>query len=205
MLREDTPGDKRLIAYVTTEEGSGLAAADLRGYCKEHLPDYMIPSGFMILDEMPLTPSGKLNRRQLPASEITPQGEGELPATPTEQNLARIWETLLKVDGIRVDDDFFDLGGHSLLTIQLTRKIKAATGRELSIADVFENPTVRQLSLLLEDASWEMEQVERRTAKCTIRRAAADSRACSGAPQAKIAECDLWHLARFTSGSPQIV
>jgi len=161
MLREDDPGDKRLIAYVVAEQGQDIEVSDMRSLCKEHLPDYMVPSGFMVLDEMPLTPSGKVARRQLPPLASEREGsEGERATTTVQKNLAAIWAHLLKLDTVMLDDNFFDLGGHSLLTIQLAQKVQAATGRQLSIADVFENPTVRELSPLLEDASWDMEKID---------------------------------------------
>ncbi len=162
MLREDEPGDKRLIAYIVAEQGQVVEIADMRQHCKEHLPDYMVPSGFMLLDAMPLTPSGKVARRQLPAPTGDRQGagEGEHAVTPVQQNLAAIWAHLLKLDEVMLDDNFFDLGGHSLLTIQLAQKVQAATGQQLSIADVFESPTVRELSPLLEDAVWDMEKID---------------------------------------------
>jgi hypothetical protein len=157
-LREDDPDDKRLVAYLVAEEGASVDETRVRSYAKEHLPDYMIPSGFMMLAEMPLTPSGKVNYRALPAPEINRQEgvHGAEPESTAEKNIARIWRQLLKLDAVYLDDNFFDLGGHSMLTIKFVNKVRDATGEQLSIADVFEQPTLRELSPLLDDATWDM-------------------------------------------------
>ena len=162
LLREDEPGDQRLIAYLVGEAGQTIDPAEMRRYAREHLPDYMVPSAFMVLDAMPLTPSGKVNRRQLPAPERSRDGEtvSALPQTYTEKMLAQLWAALLKVDQIGLDDNFFDLGGHSLMTIKLTQQIEAATGAQLSIADVFGNPTIRELSPMLEHLTWDTDVLE---------------------------------------------
>jgi aryl carrier-like protein len=116
----------------------------------------MIPSGFVMLDAMPLTPSGKIARRMLPI----PDGSGTnihhggLPKTRGQRALADIWQRLLKVRQIQVEDNFFDLGGHSLLTIKLIQEIEKITGQRLTIANVFENPTIQELTVLLADADW---------------------------------------------------
>ncbi|MGI9292116.1 MAG: amino acid adenylation domain-containing protein [Gammaproteobacteria bacterium] len=158
LLREDEPGDKRLVAYLLPEEGAVLEQADLRSFARERLPDYMVPANFMLLDEMPLTPSGKVNRRALPEPELTRSADEatDTPESESARNIARIWQQLLKVDEVYLDDNFFDIGGHSLLTIKFVNKVLDATGEQLSIADVFENPTLRELSPLLDDADWDM-------------------------------------------------
>jgi acyl-coenzyme A synthetase/AMP-(fatty) acid ligase/aryl carrier-like protein len=161
ILREDEPGSPQLIAYLTGADGNAPSVKDVRAHVRKKLPAYMVPAGMVCLDELPMTPNGKVDRRLLPVPDRNRQGtgDGELPVTNTQKNIAQIWRYLLKVDEVRLDDNFFDLGGHSLLTMQLAQKIRVAAGKQLSIADVFENPTVRELSPLLEDVAWNMEAV----------------------------------------------
>jgi hypothetical protein len=170
LLREDSPGDQRLVAYVVPESTQEVEVALLRTWCREYLPDYMVPSNFMVLDAIPLTPNGKVNRKALPAPMVQRAGVGELPMSQAERNLSRIWQHLLKVDQVYLEDNFFDLGGHSLLTIELAQLLKAATGQMLSIADVFENPTLREFAPLLDDAVWDMQQIDLAEAEGVIGR-----------------------------------
>jgi hypothetical protein len=162
ILREDEPGDKRLVAYLVADTEQQIDESLLRTSIKQHLPEYMLPSTFVVLEQMPLTPSGKVARRNLPV----PSGKrsladaGQQPETMLHKNLADIWKTLLNVDQVSIDDDFFDLGGHSLLTIKLMRQIEAVTGEQLTIADIFENPTIRELSLLLPNTDWDLQKLE---------------------------------------------
>jgi len=160
MLREDSPGNKRLVAYLVPDADQVIDPATIRAYAKARLPDHMVPSLFVTLTAMPLTPSGKIARRLLPEPLSTDAGvgHGESTVTRNQKAVARIWEKLLKVKNIKLDDDFFDLGGHSLLTIKLIHAIEAATGEQLTIADIFENPTVRELSMLLQDANFESQE-----------------------------------------------
>jgi amino acid adenylation domain-containing protein len=163
LLREDSPGDKRLIAYLAPEIGKELDIDAIRAWLKNQLPDYMVPSAFMAVAAMPLTPSGKIARRALPTPDSSRVlgSDAELPKTEAEQAVAYIWQRLLKIDQIALDDNFFDLGGHSLLTVKLTQQIEKITGEQLTIADVFENPTVREFSQLLANADWGQLQIVR--------------------------------------------
>jgi aryl carrier-like protein len=163
LLREDSPGDKRLIAYLAPEIGKELDIDAIRAWLKNQLPDYMVPSAFMAVAAMPLTPSGKIARRALPTPDSSRVlgSDAELPKTEAEQAVAYIWQRLLKIDQIALDDNFFDLGGHSLLTVKLTQQIEKITGEQLTIADVFENPTVREFSQLLANADWSQLQIAR--------------------------------------------
>jgi len=166
LLREDTPGDKRLIAYLVAEDRQTIDEQVIIAFAKKRLPDYMVPSAFVILDSMPLTPSGKIARRKLPLpTGARPAGaRGALPSTPEQRALESLWKALLKVDAVSLDDNFFDLGGHSLLTIKLVHAIEEATGEQLSIADIFENPTIRELSVILEGVTWAQLEVEKPSA-----------------------------------------
>jgi amino acid adenylation domain-containing protein len=154
IARQDEPGDKKLVAYVTLaengQEDHDEIVAGLRHHLQSKLPDYMVPSAFVILEEFPLTANGKLDRRALPAPGYTsPSGEYVKPVTETETALTEIWAQLLKVDpnAISARANLFELGGHSLMLIRLVTEIRNRFAVELSIKDVMERP---QLNLLAE-------------------------------------------------------
>lgn len=137
LLREDSPGDQRLVAYWTAEGNNPPSINDLRDFLRETLMDYMIPSTFVLLEAMPLTPNGKVDRKALPAPDyVRPVREQGIvaPQTPTEILIADVWRELLKVDQISTLDNFFDLGGHSLMAIQVINKLVDKTGRKVEPA-----------------------------------------------------------------------
>jgi acyl carrier protein len=138
------------------EKGLAIDENAARELLKRQLPGHMIPSLFVVMESMPLTPSGKIDRRRLPEPAVIrdTNDQGSLPASPTEVALAGIWKKLLAVESVYLDDNFFDLGGHSLLTIKLIQEIEKATGERLTIADVFENPTIGELATLFEATDW---------------------------------------------------
>ncbi|WP_284343867.1 thioesterase domain-containing protein, partial [Dyella mobilis] len=147
LAREDVPGDKRLVAYVTTEgENSDLAAA-LRAHLSARLPDYMVPSAFVQLEALPLTPNGKLDRKALPA----PDGEAyarhvyEAPQGDIERILATLWEELLGIARVSRRDNFFELGGHSLLAVQLLHRT-TELGLSITLNELFESPVLHELA-----------------------------------------------------------
>ncbi|MFE6982896.1 non-ribosomal peptide synthetase/MFS transporter [Streptomyces griseus] len=177
IVREDNPGDKRLVAYVvraadadtgteategpdtgTDVEGDPDADTDLdpallRTALRRTLPDYMVPAAFVTLDALPLTPNGKLDRRALPAPQARRTGGAmAAPETATQQVLAEIWAEILNLPEVGVDDDFFDLGGHSLLATQVIararRRLPEAGARPVSVMDLFTSRTVRELAAL---------------------------------------------------------
>jgi aryl carrier-like protein len=141
--REDVPGDRRLVAYV-----AGQARPDeLRAHLRRTLPEHMVPSAFVFLDRLPLTPSGKLDRRALPAPELTAAEELYVaPRTPLEEELAAVWAEVLRVERVGRDHGFFQLGGHSLLLLRLQSRIRERMGRQVSVVDLFRFPTVAALS-----------------------------------------------------------
>ncbi|MEO1619801.1 MAG: condensation domain-containing protein, partial [Cyanobacteria bacterium J06632_3] len=143
-----------LVAYLVVE--GALSAAEVRRYAQKQLPNYMVPSAFVFLDVLPLTPSGKVDRRSLPepnASERTIATALVLPRTPTEEQLAAIWRDLLKQEKVGIHDNFFELGGHSLLATQVVSRIRAQLGAELPLRNLFESPTIVQLAAHLGDVA----------------------------------------------------
>src|ERR1044071_2709243 len=148
------PMDNRLVAYAVMHEGASVGSQELRTYLKEKLPDYMVPSAFVFLDAMPLTPSGKLDRARLPAPEFSQPRTYVAPRTPVEEKLAAVWSEMLRLDRVGVHEDFFDLGGHSLLATRLASRIKEVFGIELALRAVFELPTVAGLAGHIEAIGW---------------------------------------------------
>ena len=151
---EAAPNDKRLVAYVRPASSSLALVSELRSFLKEQLPTYMVPSAFVFLDAFPVTPNGKLDRKALPPPDARSSKSEELelyvpPCTPTEEVLAGIWCELLKVDQVGVHDNFFDLGGHSLMIIRLINRINQAFNVTLSVPELFHNPTVQKLARLI--------------------------------------------------------
>lgn len=151
-VREDDPGDRRLVAYVVAYPGTAPTADNLRKLLKEKLPEYMVPAAFVVLDELPLTPSRKVDYRALPMPDYT-QFESETafiaPRTPIESMLAEFWGEALKLDKIGIHDNFFELGGHSLLATQVISRIRTAFQIELPLRSLFENPTVAGLGIAI--------------------------------------------------------
>src|SRR5438309_4467390 len=148
VAREDEPGRKRLVSYLVAAAGSAVPTiADLRAYLARTLPDYMVPSAFVVLDELPLSPNGKLDRRALPAPEVgAVAGAGYVaPRTDAEWTLAGIWAEVLGVDQVGVEDNFFELGGDSILSIQVVSRARAA-GLDLTPRDIFRHQTVASLA-----------------------------------------------------------
>jgi amino acid adenylation domain-containing protein len=153
--REDAPGDKRLAAYFVTE--SPVKATDLRDYLKQTLPDYMIPAAFVELDEMPLTPNGKIDRKALPApSSAIAESDRAFVAhrDDVESRLVKIWETILNVNPISVKDDFFELGGHSLQAVRMFAEVEEAFGKMIPLATLFEAGTIEKLAEILRQDTW---------------------------------------------------
>jgi len=146
---EDDKGDIYLCAYIVSDEE--ISPASLREYLAAELPDYMIPRYFVHLREMPLTPSGKIDRNRLPEVDTKDETESayEAPRTEMEKKVAAIWEEVLGVERIGITDDFIERGGHSLLVISVISKIHQEFNVELQLRDVFDNPTVKQLSRLI--------------------------------------------------------
>ena len=153
ILREDVPGDKRLVAYVIAR-GTALDAGDLKSFLKTQLPEYMIPAAFVFLEEFPLTPNEKIDRKALPAPEANRPELNKTfiaPRDSTEQQLAKIWEKVLGVQPIGVADNFFDLGGHSLMAVKLFSQIEKLLDKKLPLATLFRAPTIEEVARLIRD------------------------------------------------------
>ncbi|RKH28704.1 amino acid adenylation domain-containing protein [Corallococcus sp. CA041A] len=151
LAREDRPGQKRLVAYVTGKDAKPEGAA-LRTYLLERLPEYMVPSNIVVLERMPLSPNGKADRKALPApgsGGADPSRPFVAPGTAIEQQIAQAWKDLLHVEQVGLDDPFFELGGNSLLALQLHRRLTAELGVTLALTDLFQYPTVRALAARL--------------------------------------------------------
>jgi acyl carrier protein len=146
LVREDRPGDKRLTAYLVPAGGQELDVADVRGWAAARLPDYLVPPAFVVLPEMPRTSNGKLDRKALPAPEMTASATSRKPRDQREETLCGLYTEILGVPDIGIDDDFFALGGHSLLVTRLISKIRKAFGVEMSIQTVFSARTVAALA-----------------------------------------------------------
>ncbi|MBS9386560.1 MAG: amino acid adenylation domain-containing protein [Dolichospermum sp. BR01] len=148
VVREDEPGDKRLVAYVVPQVAQAPTTAELRSFLKEKLPDYMIPNAIVILESLPLTSNGKIDRRSLPVPESRAGIEESLvaPRTPVEEKLAQIWAQVLRVEQVGIHDNFFELGGHSLLATQLVSRIRTSFKVELPLRSLFAAPTVAELA-----------------------------------------------------------
>jgi natural product biosynthesis luciferase-like monooxygenase protein len=150
LVREDVPGDARLVAYVV---GRAADAAGLREHLRSRLPEPMVPSQVVVLERMPLTPNGKVDRKALPAPRggaRSGQPTGRMPRGETQEKLAALWCRLLGLEQVGTEDNFFDLGGHSLLAVQVHREIREALGCELTVTDVFRFPTITALAAHLE-------------------------------------------------------
>jgi amino acid adenylation domain-containing protein len=150
--REDTPGDKRLVAYLVANQDCTPTISELRQFLKAKLPEYMVPNVFVMLESLPLTPSGKVDRRTLPVpdlhSEITDKYVA--PRTAIEKLLAQIWAQVLKVEAVGIYDNFFELGGHSLLATQLVSRIRNIFKVELPLRELFATATLGELALVIE-------------------------------------------------------
>ena len=149
LAREEQLGDKQLVAYIIPEQEQTPTTSELRNYLKEQLPEYMAPSVFMLLKVMPLTPNGKVDRLALPVSDglrPTLAATYEVPRSEMERSIATIWQEVLHLEKVGVNDNFFDLGGNSLLMTEVHNKLKESGNCNLSIVEMFQEPTIRSLA-----------------------------------------------------------
>ncbi|MGB8507612.1 MAG: non-ribosomal peptide synthetase, partial [Pyrinomonadaceae bacterium] len=164
LARDDERGDRRLVAYVVPRPERAPAPARLREFLKESLPDYMMPSAFVMLDALPLTVTGKIDRLMLPAPDDARPAQEDAylaPRTPLEIVVAEVWAEVLRLEQVGVGDNFFDLGGHSMLVTQVLVRLRDLLGVELSLQLFFESPTVEQLAVTLLRHAEQPERVEK--------------------------------------------
>ncbi len=157
VARERSPGDLHLVAYLTASEDATPVAADVRQFLRSRLPGFMVPTALVVLDRLPITPGGKVDRRALPAPDWSGAGIGSeaefiAPRTATEQQLAGIWSEVLSIERVGAHDNFFDLGGHSLLAIQVISRINRDLDLGIALRDLFEAATLKALAERVEAA-----------------------------------------------------
>jgi amino acid adenylation domain-containing protein len=158
---EDKGSEKRLVAYVVNVPGASGNISELRSHLRSRLPDYMIPSAFVYLDALPLTSHGKIDRRALPAPDAERPALAEAfvaPRTPAEKSLASIWMKLLGINRIGINDNYFELGGDSLLATQLASQVRSVFEVELPLVELFRHPTLSEMATSIEEAI--IEQME---------------------------------------------
>ncbi len=188
LAREDA-GEKRLVAYVV----GGVEAEELREHLRKHLPEYMVPSAFVFLDALSLTPNGKLDRRALPAPQYAAEADRYVaPRTPAEEVLAGIWAGVLRLEQVGVTESFFELGGHSLLATRVVSRIREVFAVEVPLRALFEGPTVAELAKAVED--------ERRRRLPVLPQVVPVER--TGALPLSFAQERLWFLDRLAPDSP---
>jgi aspartate racemase len=157
LAREDSPGDTRLVAYVMSQPEMAVEVSELRDFLQQKLPGYMVPSAFVFLDALPLTPNGKVDRRALPAPDVSrpePEANFVAPRDALEYQLAKIWEKTLGIQPIGMQDSFFDLGGHSLMAMRLLAQMEKVSGKKLPLVTLFQAPTIEQQASLLRQTAW---------------------------------------------------
>ncbi|XWK89435.1 MAG: amino acid adenylation domain-containing protein [Phormidium sp.] len=154
IVREDTPGEKRLVAYIVPQKDVILTSSELRQFLANKLPGYMVPSAFVILESLPLNANGKVDRHALKPPSNTSDSDRFIEArNQLELQLVQIWSKILKIDKIGVQDNFFDLGGHSLLASYLMTQIKQQFGKDIPLTTLFQNPTIEQLATIIQQDS----------------------------------------------------
>ncbi len=152
VAREDVPGDRYLVAYLVPSGVVAPTRSEIRDLLKQTLPDYMLPSEYVVLEEIPLSPNGKVDRRALPPpnqDRREPRLGCVAPRTPVEDLLATIWREVLHIQQISVYDNFFELGGHSLLAIQVSARLRNTINLEIPLHHIFDKPTIAQLATVI--------------------------------------------------------
>jgi len=152
VVREDKPGDQRLVAHVVLRQPDH----DLRSFVKMKLPDHMVPSSFVVMDKLPVTPNGKVDYAALPIPDETSfesSREFVEPRTQTEESLMQIWKEILEIERIGIYDNFFELGGHSLLATQVVSRIRQTQKVDLPLRVIFDSPTIADLAAHVDSMS----------------------------------------------------
>ncbi|MBW8874483.1 MAG: amino acid adenylation domain-containing protein [Acidobacteria bacterium] len=194
LVREDAPGDRRLVAYVVPRE-EAVEAGELRVHLRERLPEYMVPAAFVFLDAMPVTANGKLDRKALPAPERSRAADGEgfvAPRNAAEELLAATWTEVLGLDRVGVHDNFFTLGGHSLIATRLVARVRETFGVELTLRRLLDGPTVAEVAAAVAEAA----QAGAGLVPPPITRLPRDAE-----PQLSFAQERLWFLEQLEPGT----
>ena len=155
VVREESTTDHRLIAYFLPHADTLPTFGELRNFLKDKLPEYMLPSAFVMLSSIPLTPNGKVDKKALPAPENikTKSNNAQvLPQTTLERTIAEVWQAVLKVDKVGIYENFFEIGGYSLLMVEIHKQLQERLGREFSIITLFKYPTIHTLAKHLAEA-----------------------------------------------------
>jgi acyl-coenzyme A synthetase/AMP-(fatty) acid ligase/acyl carrier protein len=155
LVWDDTAGDKRLVAYIVPQPEITIIIDEIRQFLKAKLPDYMVPNAFVILEALPLTANGKIDRRALPPPNLDISDKYVAPSTPIEEILVNIWSEVLKVEKVGINDNFFELGGHSLLATQLVAQIRDRLKIELPLRQLFNTATLAELAQGIEQLKQE--------------------------------------------------
>jgi amino acid adenylation domain-containing protein len=195
VAREEKPGEKHVVAYVVASLHEELKASELRGYLRGRLPEYMVPGVFVKLEQMPRTPNGKIDRQRLPAprrSDAEAEAGQVAPRNAAEEIIAGIWKEVLQINEVGVKDNFFEMGGTSLVAAQVISRMRKAFNLDLALRAIFELPTVEALSERVEGSLGG----QRRKVDVTIERAPRGD----GLPLS-FAQHRLWFIDQFESGS----
>jgi amino acid adenylation domain-containing protein len=197
IVREDRPGDKRLVGYLALKPGAEVKDSDLRAHLKRSLPEYMVPALYVRLESMPLTPSGKINRKALPPPDPAAASSGAeyvAPTTPTETLIAGLWAETLGVPKVSITDDFFALGGHSLLASQILARLRRDHSIDLSFRRIFEAPTVQKFAALIDAGAAAPAQVA----------VAVTRRSSSGPVPLSVAQERIWLLEEMNPAQEMV-
>jgi amino acid adenylation domain-containing protein len=195
LVREDRPGDKRLVAYVVAQAGRSITVSELRTFLQRYLPEYMVPSAFVMLEAMPLSANKKVDRKALPAPDYSAIQPGHFVAAqnPVEELVAATWAKLLGLEKVGIHDNFFELGGHSLLATQVISRIREAFQVELQLRALFETPTVAGLAQKLGEVMQAQEGLQASRLSPVAR---------SSRLPLSFAQQRLWFLDQLEPGSP---
>lgn len=174
VLREDVPGDQRLVAYVRSVSGGEVDSEGIKAGLRKLLPEFMVPALIVTLPEMPLTPNGKIDRKSLPAPRVTETAEAGYapPASDAEQMITEIWQRALGLSRIGTRDNFFDIGGHSLLVVQVLKDLREKVKKPVQMTDLFRYTTIESLARFLSSDAEQQSTANRGKARAEARRAA---------------------------------
>jgi amino acid adenylation domain-containing protein/thioester reductase-like protein len=202
IVREDTPGVKRLAAYLVVDELQ-FSLASLKSFLKSKLPDYMVPSHFVIMKSLPLTPNNKVDRKALPNPKDVGDYEGAIVAArkPEEEMMSAVWQKVLNTNLIGIQDNFFEVGGHSLLASQLVSRIRETFHVDIPLTTVFEQPTIESLTSAVMEAVGDLKSVGETTVEAAIKKAEHDDRYPAGVYPLSHNQKSIWLIYKLNPSS----